>query len=383
MFLVINSGSSSLKFKLFDGALKEIAGGLVERIGLRNSFLEWKNGGTKRRNDWPEGMPDHEKALQSVFAALKEAGFDTATIKAVGHRVVHGGEDFLAPVILTPAVEKKLAGLIPLAPLHNPANLAGIAACRKLLPKVKHVACFDTSFYRDLPDYAYIYSLPLEMYTKHRIRKYGFHGLSHEYVTREAARQLKKPYSELKFVSCHLGSGASVTAVMYGKAIETTMGFTPLEGLTMSTRCGDLDPAIPLYLIRVLKMTEHEVDEMMNKKSGLLGLSGYKDMRDVLSITGVKIPGYVFPDRVTAGMKKRARLAFDIFCYDVARYISQFSGIMGGCDAIVFTAGVGERSEPVRERVMSLIALPGKPKVMVIPTNEELMIARETKRLAG
>lgn len=381
MFLVINSGSSSLKFKLFDGALNEIAGGLVERIGLKHSFLAWEAGGKKWRTDWPAGMPDHAGSLKAVFAALKRAGFDISQVKAVGHRVVHGAEEFLSSVVLTPAVEKKLAGFSHLAPLHNPANLAGIAACREILPKIKHVACFDTSFYRDLPDYAFIYSLPLEMYTKYRIRKYGFHGLSHEYVAREAARRLGKPFSKLKLVTCHLGSGASVTAVMHGKAIETTMGFTPLEGLTMSTRCGDLDPAIPLYLIRELKMTVREVDEMMNKKSGLLGLSGYKDMRDVLSITGVKIPGYVFPGRITAAMKKRARLAFDIFCYDVARYIAQFSGIMGGCDAIIFTAGVGERSEPVRKRVMSLIALPGRPKMMVIPTNEELMIAREVVRV--
>ncbi|MBN1585130.1 acetate/propionate family kinase [Candidatus Uhrbacteria bacterium] len=383
MYLIINAGSSSLKFKIFDGRLSGMGVGLVERIGLKNSFLDWKIGDRAGRIDWPAGMPDHERALVGVFGSIKEAGLDVSGVRAIGHRVVHGGEEFIAPVRMTSAVERKLVALNRLAPLHNPANLAAYRACRKLLPKAEHVACFDTAFYRDLPDYAFTYSLPWDLYAKHGIRKYGFHGLSHEYVASEAARQLKRPLSRLKLITCHLGSGASVTAVRHGRATETTMGFTPLEGLTMSTRCGDIDPAIPLYLIRELKMGEREVDDMLNRESGLLGISGFKDMRDVLSAAGTKIPGYALSGKVSAETKRRAKLAFEVFCYDVARYIAQYAGIMGGCDAVVFTAGIGERSEPVRKRVMSMVTLPNRPKIMVIPTDEELMIARETRRVAG
>ena len=382
MILVINSGSSSLKFKLFDCQLKPLAGGLVERIGLRDSFLAWKAGEAGKRTDWPEGVADHQQALAGVIRELAAAGLPITEIGAVGHRVVHGGEEFTAPTVVTAAVEKKLAAYSKLAPLHNPANLAGIAACRRLFPRVKQVAVFDTAFYRTLPDYAFMYALPWEYYQKHQIRKYGFHGISHDYVTREAARLMKKPLSRLRLVSCHLGSGASVTAVKFGRAVETTMGFTPLEGLTMSTRCGDIDPAIPLYLIRELGMTERQVDDVMNRQSGLLGVSGYKDMRDVMCAAGMKVPGYVFKDKVTAVVRRRAKLAYEMYCYDVARYVASYAGVMGGCDAVIFTAGVGERSPEVRKKVMSMIKLAGRPRVLVVPTDEEMMIARETDRVA-
>jgi acetate kinase len=352
----------------------------VERIGLKDAFLEWSVGSEEKRTDWPGGVPDHEKALAEVFRALDFSGLPVKEIAAVGHRVVHGGEEFTAPTVVTAKVELKLADYNRLAPLHNPANLAGIAACRRLLPKAKQVACFDTAFYRTLPDFAYMYALPWEYYRKHQIRKYGFHGISHDYVTREAARRLKRPLSKLRLVSCHLGSGSSVTAIKFGKAVETTMGFTPLEGLTMSTRCGDIDPAIPLYLIRELRLTPGEVDDVMNRQSGLLGISGYKDMRDVMSAAGLKVAGYRFKDKVSAAVKKRAKLAYEMYCYDVARYLASFAGLMGGCDAVIFTAGVGERNATIRKKIMSMVKLPGNPKALVVPTDEELLIAQETAK---
>lgn len=381
MYFVINSGSSSLKFKLYDAKLREVAGGLMERIGLSEPFLKYAISSEEKRETY-SAVPDHTDTLSKVFAALAAGGIDVQQVKAVGHRVVHGGEEFVAPTVISSANLEKLRAYNRLAPLHNPANLAGIDSCRKLLPRAQNVAVFDTAFYRTIPDYAFMYSLPWDFYAKHKIRKYGFHGISHDYVTHEAARLLKKPYNKLNIVSCHLGSGSSVTAVQKGKAFDTTMGFTPLEGLTMSTRCGDIDPAIPLYLIRELKMTEQQVDDVMNKQSGLLGISGYKDLRDVMTAAGYKIPGYKMSAKPTAEQKKRSKLAIEMFCYDVARYIGQFATVMGGADAVLFTAGVGERSEIIRKKIMGMVKLPGRPKVMVVPTNEELMIAKETAKAA-
>ena len=379
MILVINSGSSSLKFRLYSSSLKELANGLVERIGLDAPFLEYRIGSGEKRHGAMPAVPDHKAALAAVFAALKRKKIDTAAIRAVGHRVVHGGEEFVVPTVVADGVLTRLETYSRLAPLHNPPNLAGIRSCLELLPRAKNVAVFDTSFYRTLGPEAFVYSLPLELYLKHKIRKYGFHGISHQYVTREAAKILKKPYSKLRLVSCHIGSGASVTAVKNGRATDTSMGFTPLEGVTMSTRCGDIDAAIPLYLMRELKMTEQEVDDLMNKKSGMLGLTGFKDMRDVLARTGWKVDGVQPVAPKDADERKWCRIAVDVFCYDVARYIGQFAALMGGADAVIFTAGVGERNAFLRERIMDLVKLPGKPKVLVVPTNEELMIAKETK----
>jgi acetate kinase len=301
-------------------------------------------------------------------------------VNAFGHRVVHGGEEFVKPTVVTTAMLEKLRAYNKLAPLHNPPNLAGIESCMALAPQAKQVAVFDTAFYQSVRPEAFMYALPYEFYEKHRIRKYGFHGISHRYVTEEAARLLKKPYGKLRMVSCHLGSGASVTAVKNGRAFDTTMGFTPLEGLTMSTRCGDIDPAIPVYMIRTLGLAADRVDDIMNKESGLLGISGYKDLRDVLTAAGIKVPSYKLAKPASAETKRRSKLAIDMFCFDVARYVGQFATMMGGCDAVIFTAGVGERNAFIRERVMKLVKLPGKPRLMVVPTNEELMIARETRK---
>ncbi len=381
MIFVINSGSSSLKFKLYDPkSLAELAGGLVERIGLASPFMKVSAKGAEKKFEY-EAVPDHKDALAKVFAALNEFGFDSAKIAAVGHRVVHGGEEFTEPTVIDDANLERLRAYNRLAPLHNPPNLSGIDSCRALLPKAANVAVFDTAFYKTIPDYAFMYSLPWEYYAKHKIRKYGFHGISHAYVTQQAAKQLGKPYNKLKLVSCHLGSGSSVTAVKNGKAFDTTMGFTPLEGLTMSTRCGDIDPAIPLYMIRTFNMTEQQVDDVLNKQSGLLGISGYKDLRDVMTAAGYTIPGYKMAEKPNADRKKRSKLAIEMFCYDVARYVGSYTAVLGGADAVIFTAGVGERSPEIRKMVMEMVKLPGKPKVLVVPTNEELMIAREAKRV--
>jgi acetate kinase len=382
MIFVINSGSSSLKFTMFTADLKEIATGIVERIGLAKPFLSYEAGKRKEKRTFTK-VADHAAALMCVFAALKDSGVDTKDVTIVGHRVVHGGEEFTGPTRITAAVLKRLRKYSALAPLHNPPNIEGIESCTRLLPRAVNIAVFDTSFYRTIPDHAYVYSLPYEMYAKHGIRKYGFHGISHEYVAGEAVVRLKKKPSQVNLVTCHLGSGASVTAVKKGKAIDTSMGFTPLEGLTMSTRTGDMDPAIVTYLMKTFRMTPDQVDAIMNSLSGLLGISGEKDLRDVLSIAGVRAPGIPARGKVTKERRYRARLAVDIFCYDVARYIGQYAAIMGGADAIVFTAGIGERSEYIRKKVMRMVTLPGKPKVLVIPTREEYMIAKQAKKLAG
>ncbi len=344
MILVINCGSSSLKYKLLSSKQKTLASGLMERV-----------------------HGDYAGALAGAFDDLKKKGFDTKTIAVVGHRVVHGGVEFDAPTQIDASVVSKLKKLSTLAPLHNPPNVLGIEAAMKLLPGVPHVAVFDTAFYRDIPDYAYMYALPYDLYEKHGVRKYGFHGISHGYVAAEAAKKLKRPLAKLKLITCHLGSGASVTAVKGGKAIDTSMGFTPLEGLTMSTRCGDIDPEIPLWLIRERKMTPDQVDELMNEKSGLLGIAGSADMRDVLA--------------KAAKGDERARLAIEMFVYDVVRYVGQFTAVMGGCDAVVFTAGIGERSDEIRMKIMKWLK-PFKVKTLVVPTDEEVVIARAAAAFA-
>lgn len=365
MILVINSGSSSLKFKLFDPKLRPVASGIVERIGLDAPFLAFTHEGKERKTPFVS-VRDHAAALKEVLAAVTSIGVDLSAIRAVGHRVVHGGEEFVEPTAIDASVLRRLHAYDRLAPLHNPPNLSGIEAVMRVLPRVPNVAVFDTAFYRTMPAEAYMYALPYGLYEKHRIRKYGFHGISHEYVAGEAAKALKKPLAKLKLVTCHLGSGASITAVKGGKAIDTSMGFTPLEGLTMSTRCGDIDPEIPVWLMRELKMTPDEVDELMNKKSGTLGVSGHKDMRDVM-----------------AGAKKgdkRSKLALEMFVYDVVRYVGQFMAVMGGCDAVVFTAGVGERSEAIRTMIMRRLAA-YELKALVVPTDEEGSIARQAAKL--
>jgi acetate kinase len=345
--LVINCGSSSIKYKFFEMPKGEvISAGLVEHIGEKGSKV-----------------CDYLAGIRHILQGLHK-------VEVIGHRVVHGFEKFIEPVLIDSRVIKKIRQCSQLAPLHNPANLDGILACKKLLPKVGQVAVFDTAFHHTLPDYAYIYGLPYEYYERLGIRKYGFHGTSHEYVAGEAAKVLKRPLAKLKIITCHLGNGCSITAIDKGKSVDTSMGFTPLEGLIMGTRCGDIDPALVTFTMRNKKIDAREMDEILNKKSGLKGISGISnDMRELLSRAG---RGH-----------KRARLAVDIFVYRAKKYIGAYIAVMGGLDVLVFTAGIGEHAKLIRDKICrgSFAHLKKPPKILVVPTNEELLIARKSYNL--
>lgn len=343
--LVINSGSTSLKYKLFDiKNFRELKSGYIQNIGTSK-------------------VKNHEQALKT---ALGEIG-ELKNIMAVGHRVVHGGEEFVQPTLITKTVLKRLAKYNKLAPLHNPANLMGIKACLKLLPKVPDIAVFDTAFHQTIPKKAYLYALPLKYYKKYDIRRFGFHGISHRYVAEEAAKKLKKPLNKLKIITCHLGGGCSITAINKGKSVDTSMGFTPAEGLVMMTRSGDIDPAIILFLQEKEKLTPKQVDHLINFESGMLGLCGEENMLKVLN-------------KIKRG-NKLARLAFDIFIYRLQKYIGAYYAALGGLDALVFTGAVGSGKATTRNAVCrGLKHILKKTKVMAIKTNEELMIAKETAR---
>lgn len=346
--LVINSGSSSIKYKLFDLPKENfIAKGAIEHIGEKGS-----------------PVPGHYSGLKSILGRIHD-------VEVVGHRVVHGAEAFKEPVVITEAVMRKIRQCCAIAPLHNPANLEGILACKKLLPGVKQVAVFDTAFHQSIPDFAYTYGLPYGYYKKLGIRKYGFHGTSHEYVAREAARLMRKPLSRLKIITCHLGNGASITAVNNGKSVDTSMGFTPLEGLVMGTRCGDIDPALVTYLMRKNHLTTAAMEEVLNKESGLKGISGLSNDVRVLKSRSKRNP--------------RARLALQVFTYRIRKYIGSYAAVMQGADALVFTAGIGEHQPGIRKSIcQGLFAyLKKPPRVLVIPTDEELMIARLSFKLVG
>lgn len=392
--LVINCGSSSLKYQLINMKEEKVyAKGLCERIGIEGSRL--KHTPIAKETIIKESpMPDHKEAVKMVIDALTDSNYGVIKtmdeISAVGHRVVHGGESFSGSVMVNEEVKKALEVCSDLAPLHNPPNLIGIEACQQLMPNTPMVAVFDTAFHQSMPKYAYLYAIPYELYEKHKIRRYGFHGTSHKYVAYRAAELLGKPIEELKIVTCHLGNGASVCAVKNGKSIDTSMGFTPLAGLVMGTRCGDIDPAIVSFLMEKENMSAQEVDNLLNKKSGVLGLSGVSsDFRD---IENAMVEG-----------NERATLTMDIFNYTVAKYVGAYAAAMNGLDAIVFTAGLGENNHEVRRDVCKYIEFLGvkvdeeknqcrgierdfsaedaKVHALVIPTNEELMIARETKNL--
>lgn len=389
--LVVNCGSSSLKYQLIDMTDESVlAKGLVERIGIEGSVLKHEATG-KEKKVIEEPMKDHKKALQLVLEALihPEHGAiaDMKEIDAVGHRVVHAGEKFSDSVIIDEAVIAALEECIELAPLHNPPNLTGITACMELMPGVPMVGVFDTAFHQTMPPASYIYPLPYEYYEKYGVRRYGFHGTSHKYVAQRTAAMLGKDLSELKIVTCHLGNGASITAVDQGKSVDTSMGFTPLEGLVMGTRSGDLDPAIITFIMEKENLSIDEVNTLLNKKSGVLGISGVSsDFRDIES--------------AASEGNKRAQLALDKFNARVRKYIAAYAAVMGGVDAVVFTAGLGENSITARESICegfefmgleldkeknairgkeAIVSKDGsKVKVLVIPTNEELMIARDT-----
>lgn len=391
--LVINAGSSSLKYQLIDMETeKAVAKGGCERIGIDGSFLKHKANGKEIVIE--KAMPDHKVAVQLVLEALADkdhgAISSMSEIDAVGHRVVHSGEEFTGSVLITPEVLKKIEALSDLAPLHEPANITGIKACMAIMPSAPQVAVFDTAFHSTMPDYAYMYAVPYEDYKDYKVRRYGFHGSSHLFVSQEAAKYLGR--NDLKIVTCHLGNGSSISAVKNGKCIDTSMGFTPLAGVPMGTRSGDIDPAIIEYLGAKKNMTVSEMLTYLNKKSGMLGISGVSsDFRDLAAAS-------------EAG-NDRARLALDMFAYATKKYVGGYAAAMGGIDCLVFTAGIGENDSFIRAKVTEgleflgieidkeenakrtgdihdITAKGGKVKVLVIPTNEELVIARDTARLS-
>ncbi len=394
--LVINSGSSSIKFELFEMPERRVeAHGLLQRIGEESSDLSCRIGDSS--HNVAEPVADHAAGLKLIMDHLINAAqggiSDVAEIGAVGHRVVHGGEAFAAPTRLTDEVIAAVRDHVPLAPLHNPPNLQGIEVARRLLPDAIQVGVFDTAFHQSMPKHAYLYAVPHELYTEHRVRRYGFHGTSHRYVALRAAEMLGRSLDEVNLITCHLGNGCSIAAVEGGRSIDTSMGLTPLEGLVMGTRCGDIDPALIFYLERVMGVGGAEIDKLLNKKSGLLGLSGKSN--DVRTILAAEAEG-----------DERAKLALDIYCYRVRKYIGAYTAVLGEVSAVVFTAGVGENAAAVRARCLHRlgglgyridrqrnaeavgqeadVATDDSPcRILVVPTNEELMIALDTYEVAS
>ena len=393
--LVVNCGSSSLKYQLIDSDSEQVlAKGLCERIGIDGMFTYQKAGCDKQVSQI--NQPDHKTSIQIVLDALtdKENGVvsDLSEIGAVGHRLVHGGEAFAASTLITDEVIKAVEECNDLAPLHNPANIIGVNACRELMPNTPMVGVFDTAFHQTMPAEAYIYGIPYEYYKRDKVRKYGFHGTSHSYVSKRTAEILGLDYDKAKIIVCHLGNGASICAVDGGKSVETSMGLTPLMGLVMGTRSGEIDPGVMEYLGKKENMSFEEIMTMLNKRSGVLGISGISsDFRDV-------------DDAIESG-NEQALLAMNVFVHRVKSYIGAYIAIMNGVDAIVFTAGVGENDAKARKAIMSNFDFIGakldeeknnvrgkeaiistddsKVKILVVPTNEELMIARDTLRIVS
>ena len=392
--LVINAGSSSLKYQLIDMDTENVmAKGLCERIGIEGSKLTHTPDGSDKVVI-EQDMPNHAVAIKLVLAALtdKEHGViaDMSEISAVGHRLVHGGEFFSGSVLVTDEVKKVMEECNPLAPLHNPANLTGVAACEEAMPGVPNVGVFDTAFHQTMPAKSYMYAIPYEYYEKHKIRKYGFHGTSHNYVSHRVAQIVGKPIEELKIITCHLGNGSSIAAVDGGKVLDTSMGLTPLDGLVMGTRSGSIDPAIIPFLAKNEGLSVEEIDNILNKKSGVLGISGVSsDFRDL--------------DAAAAEGNERAALALDMFIHSVKGYIGRYASIMGGVDVVTFAGGVGENSIDTRAKILEGLEFMGikidasnnkvrgqeaeistadsKVKVYVVPTDEEMTIARDTKKI--
>ena len=384
LVFVLNCGSSSLKFSLIDSqSHDEVLSGLGDALGSDAPLIKYKYQGNKQTIDLPASAT-HQIAVDTIVTLLADLSLTDAVI-AVGHRVVHGGELFTQSVVITDHVLSQLEQLSKLAPLHNPANIIGIKAASQAFPSLKQIAVFDTAFHQTMPEKAYIYALPRRLYKDHGIRRYGFHGTSHLYITQQAAAILDKPLDDINIISAHLGNGASVTAIKSGKSVDTSMGLTPLEGLVMGTRCGDLDPAISQYMIDQLDYTNEQVNDIFNKKSGLLGLSDISnDCR-------------IVEERAEKG-DALCKLAIDVFCYRLAKYIASYTVPLGRLDALVFTGGIGENSDMIRTKVIDQLTIFGfevdaqanlsarfgkggkitttnSPIAMVIPTNEELVIA--------
>ncbi len=391
LLLVINSGSSSIKFQVFEALhLKVRAKGLIEKIGkpdTKAKLYVFEKDGFKRHITIEKSLPTHKKAIELMEELLNEAGFSRKRLIAIGHRVVHGGEEFKEPVIVNKKILEKLESLNALAPLHNPANIEGIKVAMKRAPHIPQVAVFDTSFHQTLPAYAYLYALPYEFYKNNKVRRYGFHGTSHLYVSKKASDYLKVPYEKLKMISIHLGNGASIAAISCGRCIDTSMGFTPLEGLMMGTRCGDIDPAIVFYLHRETNLSYKEIEKLLYEKSGLLGICNENDMRNIL--------------KKAQNGDAQAKLAVEMYCYRIKKYIGAYYAVLSGLNCVVFTGGVGENSPLIRHKsikdlshlgilldedkntfvqkdIIDISKKTSKVKILVIPTNEELEIARQT-----
>lgn len=391
IIFVVNCGSSSIKYQLLNmNGEQVLAKGLIERIGMEGSVLKHTPTG-KYTVDISAEIPDHSVGIQMALDALTNEEYGVIDsmdeIDAVGHRVVHGGERFTDSVLISDDVLNGIEACAEIAPLHNPPNLYGIKACMRLMYNTPQVAVFDTAFHQAMPKVAYLYGLPYEMYVKYGLRRYGFHGTSHKYVAQQAAEMMGEHMSDLRFITCHLGNGASIAAIKYGKSIDTSMGYTPLEGLVMGTRSGEIDPAIIPFLMEKENMNAQQIDDYLNRRSGILGISGLSsDFRDLESAANRG--------------DERSQLAIDIFAYKVKKYIGGYVAAMGGVDAIIFTAGLGENSPFMRDKICNgleylgtridpeLNKLRGKQmeisikrarvKIFVIPTNEELVIARDT-----
>lgn len=392
--LVLNSGSSSIKYQFIDTEKKvALAKGLVDRIGMAGAVLSHQRYDGDKIKIAGEIL-DHQIAVEYVLGVMlsKNHGVidDKKDIEAVGHRVVHGGESFTGSVFISDEVVKVLQDNIELAPLHNPPNIKGIQACQRILPDTPQCGVFDTAFHAQMPPKSYLYGIPYELYKKYKIRRYGFHGTSHLYVSQKAAELLGKDISQLKIVTAHLGNGCSIAAIKHGKSIDTSMGFTPLEGLLMGTRSGDLDPSLILYIMGKEGLTIGEANTLLNKHSGLIGISGESsDMREILS--------------AVKDNQQRAKWAFEIFCYRIKKYIGAYAAAMGGLDALVFTGGIGENAKEVREEICKDLEFLGielddiknnngeefisksdsKAAVLRIPTNEELVIAMDTAKIVS
>lgn len=400
--LVLNCGSSSVKYQLVETSLEAIernedrmlARGSVERIGTGSALHTFEAAGRDRITDSKEIL-EHREALADILRVLThpESGVlaSPGEVDAVGHRMVHGGERFTASALATPEAIRAVQDCIPLAPLHNPPNLRGYEAAKRILPDAPHALVFDTAYHQSMPKVAFLYGLPYEMYTRHGVRRYGFHGSSHRFVGWRSRVLLGRPREETRLVTCHLGNGSSVCAIDHGRSVDTSLGFTPLEGLLMGTRCGDLDPGVIFHVMHAEDLSEHQMTTMLNKHSGLQGVSGVSnDMRELLA--------------AEAKGHERARLAIDIFCYRIRKYVAAFAGVMGGVDAVIFTGGIGENAPAVRARALAGLEFMGLRidparnesavgreadvsaegagvRTLVIPTNEELIIARDTVRL--
>ena len=390
IILVLNCGSSSVKYKGFDmpACSEPLFYGIVERIGFDDSTIFYKEKGVDAQK-LVKLLKDHNQALKEVCGlitrSVKNKG--NGTIDAIGHRIVHGGANFSNPVLVDQSVKKTIKNNSKYAPLHNPLNLSGIEICERLFPKVPNIAVFDTALHQTMPAKAYLYGLPIELYEKQNIRKYGFHGISHGYVAKEAAKRINKPLESLKIITCHLGNGSSITAFKNGESIDTSMGLTPLEGLVMATRCGDIDPGIAVHLMEEIGLSLEQVIDLLNKKSGLIGLCGQSDMRDVI--------------KLAENGDKKAQTAIEVFVYRIQKYMGAYIAALNGIDVIVFTAGIGENSHYIRRRILECFGYLGLKidearneenqaifstddsdiYAMTIPTNEELVIAQQTYQI--